>query len=277
MGSRTVDKVLRSRFLQSQIVDPPMRRIILRLPVELLEEVGTGNRQFTCITRGRATHDACERKSEGQGGAKREMAQSAHGDCSCVEIITWCAVRGEWITRERVSSQCASEGRDRRWSRGGPKLGPQKERQRETETKRSLVEKTAASSCLCTLPGEDSKPVKQVDQSPTSSLQDRRPTTTPAANTGSTMPTNDNRRLGGGKIYSGKKNLRITTWTGRSTLRSNYNTCVSPSSIPKEVSVERFGCAIVRFAFDSPSAGERAACWRPRRRRTIPRPPIPDP
>ena len=255
-----------------------MRRIILRLPVELLEEVGTDNRQFTCITRGRAAHDACERKSDGQGGGKGEIAQSAHGDCSCMGIITWYGVRGEWITRERMSSQCASEGRDRRWSRGGPKLGPQKEKQRETETKRNLVERTAATSCLCTLPGGDSKPVKQVDRNPTSNLIDDKPQRRRQTPAPLCQPMAMARAEA--KSIVEKKYFRPAGQThgrARSTLQNSYNTCVSPSSVPKEVSVERFGRAIVRFAFDSPSVGKRAARRRPRRRRTIPRPPIPDP
>lgn len=64
-----------------------------------------------------------------------------------VGIITWCVVRRVWKAKECVLSQSASEGRDRRWSRGQPKLGPQRERERE----KSPVEKTTgwvATSCL---------------------------------------------------------------------------------------------------------------------------------
>ena len=59
-----------------------MGRIVLRLPIELLEEVGTDNRQCTRVERELAVHGTCERKSEGQGRAKGEMVQSAHGECS---------------------------------------------------------------------------------------------------------------------------------------------------------------------------------------------------
>ena len=92
---RTIGEVPRSRLLQSQIVDPPMGWIVLRLPVKLLEEVGADNRQFTGIQREPAAHGACERKSEGEGRIKEEIAQSAHDECSCMGIITWCAVRRE--------------------------------------------------------------------------------------------------------------------------------------------------------------------------------------
>jgi len=92
---RTIGKVLRPRLLQSQIVDSPVGWIVLRLPVELLEEVGTNNRQFACIQRESAAHGARERKSEGEGRIKGEIVQSAHDEGSCMGIITWCVVRRE--------------------------------------------------------------------------------------------------------------------------------------------------------------------------------------
>ena len=61
-----------------------MGRIVVRLPVELVEKVGTDDAQFACIPRGRAAHGTCERKSEGQRGRKRERAQGAHDGCVAV-------------------------------------------------------------------------------------------------------------------------------------------------------------------------------------------------
>ena len=77
---QTIRKIFRFSFLQGQIVDPPIGRIVLRLPVELLEKVGTNNRQLAFVLRGRAAHGTRERKSENQERGKGEIARSTHGD-----------------------------------------------------------------------------------------------------------------------------------------------------------------------------------------------------
>ena len=59
-----------------------MRRIVLRLPIELIEKVGADNRQFTSVPHGRTVRDACERKSEGQDGGKGEVGQGVHDKIS---------------------------------------------------------------------------------------------------------------------------------------------------------------------------------------------------
>jgi hypothetical protein len=64
-GRRTIGKVLRFRFLQTQVVDPSMCRVVLRIPVELFEKVGAHNGEFALIARGCAARDMRERKSEG--------------------------------------------------------------------------------------------------------------------------------------------------------------------------------------------------------------------
>lgn len=56
-GRRTISKVLSFRFLQAQVVDPSMGRIVLRLPVELFEKIGADNRECTFITRRPAAHE----------------------------------------------------------------------------------------------------------------------------------------------------------------------------------------------------------------------------
>jgi hypothetical protein len=56
-GRRTISKVLRFRFLQTQVVDPSMGRVVLRIPVELFEKVGAHNGEFALIARGCAARD----------------------------------------------------------------------------------------------------------------------------------------------------------------------------------------------------------------------------
>ena len=84
-------------MVQSQIVDPSMGRIVLRLPVELFEKVGAGDRQFALVPCGPAAHGVRKREGEDQGG-KGEMGESAHGDSGSrggEGIITCCEARME--------------------------------------------------------------------------------------------------------------------------------------------------------------------------------------
>jgi len=70
----SIRKVLRYRLFQSQIIDPPMGRIVLRFPVELLEKIGAYDRQCAFVPRELAVHGACEGKREGQERVKGEIA-----------------------------------------------------------------------------------------------------------------------------------------------------------------------------------------------------------
>ena len=64
---RTIGKILRLGLFQSQIVDPSVGRIVLRLPIELFEKVGADNRQLSLVPRGPAAHGGCKREGEDQG------------------------------------------------------------------------------------------------------------------------------------------------------------------------------------------------------------------
>lgn len=71
-----------------------MGRIVLCLPIELIEEAGADDRQFVFVVCARAARDTCERKSEGQE-RKGKVAQNQHAKCGGMGIITCYVVRRE--------------------------------------------------------------------------------------------------------------------------------------------------------------------------------------